>query len=281
MIAFGLIPATALLFSQHRALQLEVWPLLRETSFYLVGLSLFLKVIADSVTETIEAFLMTSVYFLYVGTVVGVHLFKVRNLNVDKEKMTPLEIKEEIELSRRNVRKEGNSEVSELTKNLFPEDTAESDSLLLKPSLSIEDLELQISDDSTSGAFWSSPVPNRNLHQNSSSSQVKVDDLWNTVASPVRTVLLYVIPTLHKEHILSSEMSRGTLGSNCTSSSPASEFIEQIVVPSNATPGGESAENISDSEFFAEDDDEEVGTKSSKEMTKKKRLRMIYFYVSI
>ena len=60
MIAFGLIPSAALLFSHHRTLQIEVWPLLRETVFYLLGLGLFLKVIADSVTEVFEALAMTS-----------------------------------------------------------------------------------------------------------------------------------------------------------------------------------------------------------------------------
>ena len=46
-------------------------PLLRETLFYLSGLTLFIHVIADALTETVEALFMTSVYFAYVGTVVG------------------------------------------------------------------------------------------------------------------------------------------------------------------------------------------------------------------
>ena len=46
-------------------------PLLRETLFYLGGLTLFIHVIADSKTETVEALFMTSVYFIYVGTVIG------------------------------------------------------------------------------------------------------------------------------------------------------------------------------------------------------------------
>ena len=37
MIAFGLITAVALLFSKHRQLQMELWPLVRETLFYLAG----------------------------------------------------------------------------------------------------------------------------------------------------------------------------------------------------------------------------------------------------
>ena len=39
------------------------------------GLTLFIRVIADSVTFTYEALAMTSVYFVYVGTVVGIHLY--------------------------------------------------------------------------------------------------------------------------------------------------------------------------------------------------------------
>ena len=36
---------------------------------------MFIRVIADQVTYTYEALAMTSVYFVYVGTVVGVHLY--------------------------------------------------------------------------------------------------------------------------------------------------------------------------------------------------------------
>lgn len=76
MIAFGLIPAASLLFSPHKSLKLRVWPILRETIFYIVGLSLFLKVISDSITDTLEALCMASVYFIYVGSVIGLHLYK-------------------------------------------------------------------------------------------------------------------------------------------------------------------------------------------------------------
>ncbi len=38
-------------------------------------MALFIRVIADSVTFTYEALAMTSIYFVYVGTVVGMHLY--------------------------------------------------------------------------------------------------------------------------------------------------------------------------------------------------------------
>ena len=41
----------------------------------ILGLILFIRVIADSVTVTYEALAMTSVYFVYVGTVIGMHLY--------------------------------------------------------------------------------------------------------------------------------------------------------------------------------------------------------------
>jgi hypothetical protein len=53
---------------------------------------LFLKVIADSVTETLEALATTSIYFIYVGTVVFAHLYQKHQKSLSsKAKQTPLD----------------------------------------------------------------------------------------------------------------------------------------------------------------------------------------------
>jgi len=264
MIAFGLIPASALLFSQHRALQIEVWPLLRETSFYLAGLCLFLKVIADSVTETLEAVAITSVYFLYVGTVVGVHLFRIRNIHIEKEKKTPREIEDDLELSYINTgQRNMDEEVAELTKNLFPDDNTEQQELLLRPSLSAKDLELQLSDDST-GAFSSSSLPVQISIPTNNSTQE--EGAWDTIAGPIRSVLSYIIPTLHQRQSQSPKLTGDTLVLNISSrnrsSSPVQDFMEKIVGPTISPPHDHTY--VSDSDFLTDTDNDDKAKRETR-----------------
>ena len=74
MIAFGLIPPLCLLSTSHVELKLRAWPIIRETGFYILGLSVFLLAIEDGVVTTEEAVMMSSVYVVYVGTVVGIYM---------------------------------------------------------------------------------------------------------------------------------------------------------------------------------------------------------------
>ena len=54
MIAFGLIPPLCLLSTSHVELRLLAWPVIRETCFYILGLSVFLFAIIDGVVTTEE-----------------------------------------------------------------------------------------------------------------------------------------------------------------------------------------------------------------------------------
>ena len=79
MIAFGLIPPLCLLSTSHVELKLRAWPIIRETGFYILGLSVFLLAIEDGVVTTEEAVMMSSVYVVYVGTVVGIYMLSREN----------------------------------------------------------------------------------------------------------------------------------------------------------------------------------------------------------
>lgn len=81
MIAFGLIPPLCLLSTSHVELKLRAWPVIRETGFYILGLSVFLLAIEDGVVTTEEAIMMSSIYVVYVGTVVGIYMLSSNTSN--------------------------------------------------------------------------------------------------------------------------------------------------------------------------------------------------------
>ena len=51
MIAFGLIPPLCILCTHKDVIQLKVWPIIRETLFYLLGLGIFLRFFTRSITD--------------------------------------------------------------------------------------------------------------------------------------------------------------------------------------------------------------------------------------
>ena len=51
MIAFGLIPPLCILCTHKDVIQLKVWPIIRETLFYLLGLGIFLGFFTRSITD--------------------------------------------------------------------------------------------------------------------------------------------------------------------------------------------------------------------------------------
>lgn len=72
IIAFGLIPSLCLLCSQKSdEMQLSAWPILRETTFYLLGLATFMMAIQDGEIEYDEALGLILVYAVYVSSVAG------------------------------------------------------------------------------------------------------------------------------------------------------------------------------------------------------------------
>lgn len=74
MIAFGLIPSMCVLFNHEGEMTLQIWPIIRETSFYLFGLCNFLLSILDGEISTAEAITISSVYLVYVGLVLGLYI---------------------------------------------------------------------------------------------------------------------------------------------------------------------------------------------------------------
>ena len=69
MIAFGLIPPLCVLLSTEKSFELSALPILREVCFYCFGLGSFLLVIADGYIQLYEAILLSSIYIVYVSSV--------------------------------------------------------------------------------------------------------------------------------------------------------------------------------------------------------------------
>jgi len=76
VIAFGLIPSLCILTTNQKedAVQLSAYPIIRETFFYLLGLSTFCMAIQDGEIEYEEALGMIMVYAVYVGSVAGFYI---------------------------------------------------------------------------------------------------------------------------------------------------------------------------------------------------------------
>lgn len=69
IIAFGLIPSVVIILSPTDCVSFKPMPILRETSFYLLGLVMFLCAIFDGFVDTIEAVYLVGIYLLYVMSV--------------------------------------------------------------------------------------------------------------------------------------------------------------------------------------------------------------------
>jgi Ca2+/Na+ antiporter len=86
MIAFGLIPPLCLLSTSNTTLSLNVFPIIRETGFYILSLLTFCYAINDGIIYTYESFQIVFIYFLYLVTVIGNYAFKIyRNKSIDNK----------------------------------------------------------------------------------------------------------------------------------------------------------------------------------------------------
>lgn len=69
LIAFGLIPSVVVLSSPKDFISFKPMPILRETSFYLFGLIMFLSSIVDGFVDIMEAIYLVGIYLVYVMSV--------------------------------------------------------------------------------------------------------------------------------------------------------------------------------------------------------------------
>lgn len=69
IIAFGLIPSVVILMSPKDFVSFKPMPIFRETSFYCLGLVMFLSAIFDGFVDTLEALYLVAIYMLYVMSV--------------------------------------------------------------------------------------------------------------------------------------------------------------------------------------------------------------------
>ena len=60
MIAFGLIPSLCLLFNDPPVYSIQFWPIIREISFYVTGLVVFLYAIDDGAISSTDSILLLS-----------------------------------------------------------------------------------------------------------------------------------------------------------------------------------------------------------------------------
>jgi Ca2+/Na+ antiporter len=70
IIAFGLIPPLCIIMTPHKEIELSTWPILREVTFYLIGLFTFLAVLQDGEFSAKEAATSCAIYGAYVLLVV-------------------------------------------------------------------------------------------------------------------------------------------------------------------------------------------------------------------
>eukprot|EP01031_Cornospumella_fuschlensis_P038157 gene38157-46366_t len=84
MIAFGLIPALCVLNSLRYETKFKIYPIIRECSFYMFGLTFFLFHMNDGQIETTEALIAISVYVFYVSMVVFAYWRDLRTKTVQR-----------------------------------------------------------------------------------------------------------------------------------------------------------------------------------------------------
>lgn len=127
MIAFGLIPAACVLACSDRLFVLSAVPILREVSFYVAGLFVFLLVIHDGFIQLYEALLLTSVYVVYVGTV---FVFYLVYANSQQSTLLPSDEESIVfnDASVRNIQEEDEDEEADETDLVQHTDTSEADS---------------------------------------------------------------------------------------------------------------------------------------------------------
>lgn len=86
MIAFGLIPPLCLLSTSNSTLSLKVFPIIRETGFYILSLLTFCHAINDGIIYSYEALQIVFIYFLYLFTVIGNYVLNIyRNKSLDNK----------------------------------------------------------------------------------------------------------------------------------------------------------------------------------------------------
>lgn len=66
IIAFGLIPPLCIIMTPHKEIELFTWPIVREVTFYLIGLITFLVVVQDGELSVAEATTSCAIYGVYV-----------------------------------------------------------------------------------------------------------------------------------------------------------------------------------------------------------------------
>ena len=281
MIAFGLIPSAALLFSHHRALQIEVWPLLRETTFYLVGLFLFLKVIDDAVTELLEAVAMTSVYFVYVGTVVGFHLYNRNNKEIsysdeDESKARTLKASGMLELQQLGCSTP--LDIADVNNNVVIKDSEAENTgnNVIKTLFSPDHHEKNKVEDEESNVPLLQEMNKNNDKRISDtpSADVSIEDelnnVWDKCATPIRALFSRIIPPLRPHQTSSDNLSSSSSASRSSRdgnqdntlldrlTSSFSPYKDEKTVHESSTSSAE----VTDSDFF--DDESHIHDRPEK-----------------
>ena len=86
LIAFGLIPSVVILSSSKTFISFKPMPILRETSFYLFGLIMFLSAIVDGFVDIMESIYLVGIYLVYVMSVYISYVGNNDNSTIDKSK---------------------------------------------------------------------------------------------------------------------------------------------------------------------------------------------------